>query len=33
MSLLVEGERKKVADGVFVFVALDGNGKKRAIPE
>jgi len=33
MSLLVEGERKKVADGVFVFVALDGNGEKRAIPE
>jgi acyl-CoA hydrolase len=25
--------RKKVADGVFVFVALDRNGKKRAIPE
>jgi acyl-CoA thioesterase YciA len=34
MSLLVgEGMRKKVADGVFVFVALDSNGKKRAIPE
>ncbi|MFT6092408.1 MAG: acyl-CoA thioesterase YciA [Pseudohongiellaceae bacterium] len=33
MSLLVEGQRKKVADGVFVFVALDDNGKKRAIPE
>ena len=32
-SLLVEGQRKKVADGVFVFVALDDNGKKRAIPE
>lgn len=34
MSLMVEeGQRKKVADGVFVFVALDSNGKKRAIPD
>lgn len=34
MSLLVgEEQRKKVADGIFVFVALDRNGKKRAIPE
>lgn len=34
MSLLVgEGQRKKVAEGVFVFVALDSNGKTRAIPD
>lgn len=34
MSLWVgEDTRIKVADGVFVFVALDGNGRKRAIPD
>ncbi len=34
ISLLVgESMRKKVADGVFVFVALDSNSKKRSLPE
>ena len=33
MSLLVgEEQRKKVAEGVFIFVAIDDNGKPRPVP-
>lgn len=33
MSLLVgEDQRKKVAEGVFIFVAIDDNGKPRPVP-
>ena len=33
MSLLVgEDQRKKVAEGVFILVAIDDNGKPRAVP-
>lgn len=33
MSLMMdENERKKVAEGIFVFVAIDENGNKRTLP-
>lgn len=34
MSLLIdEDQRKKVAEGVFVFVAIDAEGNKRPLPK